>query len=222
MSASSPSSKDRRGMGIAVALVVWVVAMALIFGLVANQSSGAALNAMARAAFTNTMVLAGESAIDEVAYRLRHLRRSASAGKPRFDDLAIAGVTPETFEPKVTRRIYSDPKVTGGLLTINPIVMSVWQKPADPQSTAPWLIDLSAEVKLSVGGSLLANFTRVVKRRYKSTLYQVFEVLGPQDNLGKLQNNNFQPADPRKPIGEVVYSELTMEVEPVLELVVGK
>lgn len=207
-------------MGIAVALVVWVVAMALIFGFIANQSSSAALSAMARAAFTNTMVLAGESAIDEVAYRLRHLKRSTT--QPPFGDLHLAGTTAATFDPKVTRRIYADPKVTGGLLTIDPIKMSVWQKPADPQSDAPWLIDLSVEVKLSVGGSLLANFTRVVKRRYQAQLYQVFEVLGPQDNLSKFQNGQLVPPDPKKPIGKVVYSELTLAVEPVLELVVGK
>ena len=56
-------------MGIAVALVVWVVAMALIFGFIANQSSSAALSAMARAAFTNTMVLAGESAMAGILVR---------------------------------------------------------------------------------------------------------------------------------------------------------
>ena len=213
-------ASNRRGVGIAVALVCWVVAMALLFALIANQSSSGALSAMARATFTNTMALAGESAIDEVAYRLRHLKRSTT--QPPFTELHLAGTSAATFAPSVTKRLFSDTKVTGGLLTIEPVKMSVWYRPTDPTSNAPWLIDLSVEVKFSLGGGLVSNFTRVVKRRYQAQVYQVFEVLGPKDNLAKVKNKQLAPGDPKQPIGQVVYSELTLAVDPVLEMVIGK
>lgn len=184
---------DRRGIGALVAFVAWVVTLALLWALIASQAGGNALTGVVRVGGIRMAVLAGQSALAEASYVLRH--------PPEGGSLVLTGIhqgtsSGEAHDPAATRALYED-DVKAGALDIGKVQYEVVHRGPEAKPSEAWLIDLTVRVKVTFAGTPV---TRRLRRRFLGRVCRVKSLLGPKK-------------------GQVVLTSLAVEGRPVLETI---
>lgn len=174
-----------------VAFVIWVVMIALVYALMVGQSQGDALSGIVRVSGLRTVVLAGQSALAEADYVLRHPRDGQATVLEGMRGGSSTGVA---HDPAGTRKLY-DEDVAAGRLNIEPVQYAIAHKPSKPRD--PWHIDLSVRVTTTFAGKTI---TRRLRRRVLGEVCEVRAQLGPSR-------------------GRVVLVALAMQGRPLFEVV---
>lgn len=201
MRCSSPiRAHPRRGVGLAIALVLWVVAMVLINALAQSQATSGAFVSMVRMIHARTALFAARSALEEAAFALRHPANGISKIQEAYESGARGG---PLHEPGETRNLYRPQEgQPEGALTIEAVryefVGGVPTPSPDPRDDR-FLLDLTVRVRFDSAPGSLRGLTRQMRRRYPGRLAKVIETLGPQK-------------------GKVVYVILSLAHDPILEV----
>lgn len=159
---------SRRGVGALVAIVAWIVAMALIWALMQGQATSGALTGVIRVSALTTLTLAGESALDETSIALRH---PASARSTVLEAIRTGSDSGEAHDPAATRDLFAT-DVAAGALKLEAVRYTVVHRGGDRLSD-PWLVDLSVRVTFARGSSTMS---RLVSRRLTGHLCHVRKV----------------------------------------------
>lgn len=159
------SSRSKRGVGALVALVAWVIAVALIWALMQGQGTSEALTGVLRVSGLTTLTLAGESALDEASIVLRNPPGPKSAV---LEAIRTGSASGEAHDPRATRELFRD-DVASGALTVEPVRYRVVHKGTD-RVRDPWLIELSVRVTYSRGKSAMS---RTLMRRHTGRVCEV-------------------------------------------------
>lgn len=181
---------DRRGVGGVVALVLWLVAMALVWALIQSQAGSGAITGVARATGLRAVLYAGRAALTEASWAIRH---PPASGGP----LAALKDSPsgDPFDPVLTRQLLKD-DIGKGFLEIGRVELRVAQKPPEEKPKKPWFIDLSVKVRCRAGSGWVA---RTLRRRHIGWLHRTEVTMGPM-------------------VGQVLSRDLSMEREPIIEV----
>lgn len=158
------SRNERRGVGALVALVSWIVAMALVWALMQGQATSGALAGVIRVSGLTTLTLAGESALDEASIALRH----ASGVSSVLETIRKGSDAGEAHDPAATRELYAE-DVAAGVLKLESVRYAVVRRGGD-RLAEPWLVDLSVRVTFARGSATMA---RTVSRRCTGHLCHV-------------------------------------------------
>ena len=189
---ASSRSEARRGIGALVALVSWVIAIALIWALMQGQATSGALTGVIRVSGLTTLTVAGESALDEASIALRH----PAGGKSTVLEAIRTGTDAgEADDPRVTRELFAD-DISAGVLKLENVRYKVVHRGAN-RLHDPWLIDLSVRVTFTRGSVAM---TRLVTRRHTGHVCEV--------RICRLKGES-------KP----VYTSFSMDRLPVMQLV---
>lgn len=195
------SRTDRRhGIGLAIALVLWVVAMVLINAIMQSQATSSAFVAMVRMIHSRTATFAARSALEEAAFAIRHPANGVSRVQEAYESGARTGTL---YEPAETRRLYAPQEgQPEGRLAIESIsyefVGGIPVVSNDPQDER-FLIDFTVRVRFEDAPGSLKGLTRLMRRRYPGRLSKVIETLGPRK-------------------GQVVYVIVSLSYDPILEV----
>lgn len=162
-------------MGALVAFVVWVVMLALMWGLIQGQAQSGALTSVVRVSGLRTVILAGQSALAEASFVLRH----PASGESNVLGAILGGSSAGTAHaPVATRELYAADVGTGAL-AIDDVTYRLVHRGAVPRErgevAGPWLMDLSVRVTYTLAGHA---FTRELRRRHVLHLCQVRAVSG--------------------------------------------
>lgn len=180
-----------------VAFVCWVVAIAFVAAVVQSQSQSGALSGVVRVVALRTVIAAGESALNEACYVLRHPSGGITGV---LDEIRQRGATTGTVHiPQATMDAYKQ-LVETGILKIDPIVYDIVWRPTEGTSAQPWSIELSVRVTYQSGIPGARSFSREIRRRYSGRLCQVRESMGPRK-------------------GEVVLAALYLSADPLVQVV---
>jgi hypothetical protein len=188
---ASSICRNRAGIGAMVAFVLWVVTIALVYALMVGQSQSGALTGVVRVTGMRMVVLAGQSALAEASYVLRH----PSNGKSTvLEGMRTGSAAGKAHDPTATRKLYTA-EVSAGRLTVEPVMYEVAKRPA--KDGDPYLIDLTVRVTAVFAG---VKITRQLRRRMLGELAQVHALLGPS-------------------AGKVVLAALSVHGRPLFEVV---
>lgn len=178
------SNSNRRGVGAMFAFVLWIMAIAIVYALMQSQAQSGALQGVARVSGMRAAIFAGQSAIEEASYVIRHPSGDSSTV---LDAMNGGGSSGTAHEPEVTRAVYQKLKSEGsapGDLTLSSVTYRMVGKcppPADQPASSvqkiAYLIDLAVKVEFKNGAVKLA---RTVRRRFVGYEVQVTETLGPK------------------------------------------
>lgn len=188
---ASSISTDRAGIGAMVAFVLWVVTIALIYALMQGQAQSGALTGVVRVNGLRTVVLAGQSALAETSYVLRH---PPDGGSNVLKGIEGGSASGQAHDPAATRLLYED-DVNAGRLTIEPIKYEVALKA--PKPSDPWHIDLTVRVTNVFAGT---KITRQLRRRVMGFVHEVKEIEGPKK-------------------GTVIFAALSIRGDPLFEVI---
>jgi hypothetical protein len=155
---------DRKGVGVVVVLVVWVVTIALIWALMQGQATSGALSGVIRVSGLTIVSLAAESALDEASIVLRN---PAGESSPVLDGIKTGSGGGDAHDPTVTRELFA--QESGAGLAIEKVRYKVVHK-GDEKGRDPWLFDLSVRVTFTSGN---ASMSRQVSRRHSGKLIHV-------------------------------------------------
>jgi hypothetical protein len=171
-------------MGAMFAFVVWIVAIAIIYAFIQSQAQSGAMQGVARVSGMRVAIFAGQSALEEACYVIRH---PAGASSSVLDAMNGGGSAGTAHEPDVTRAVYAKLRSEGtapGDLTLSAVSYKMVGKcppppdqPASSAQKAAYLIDLAVKVDFQNGGVKLA---RTVRRRYVGYEVTVTEAMGPK------------------------------------------
>lgn len=176
-----------------MAFVSWIVTLALIWALMTGQAGSGAITGVVRIGGLRMAVLAGQSALAETSYVLRH--------PPDGGSLILSGIhqgasSGDAHDPQATRDLLKD-EIETGALEIGKVKYEVAHRGAGAKPSEAWLIDLTVRVRYTLAGTAV---TRQLRRRFLGRVCQIKELLGPQT-------------------GKVVFTALSLEGEPVLETI---
>lgn len=164
-------SADRRGQGVVVIFVVWVIAIALVYALSQSQAQGDALNGAVRVIGLRSVQWAARSALNEVAFRIQR----PVPGAPDVMDVLHGGGTPSPLDPVVTREIYA-PAIARGEIAVAEVEVKLVGGTHPPDSDDPWFFDMSVRVEYRAGRAKLG---RTLRRRCIGHQRHVRLTLGP-------------------------------------------
>jgi hypothetical protein len=183
-----------------VALVIWIVAIALIYALTQGQAQSGALVAVVRLSALRTVVTAGQSALVEATHRLRH---PAGGASPVVDAILKGTQTGQAHDPQASRDAYQALKL-GGSLTIGPVMYRVAVRPDDSGAAGAaadsWQIDLTVRVELAPHATRVGRVSRQLRRRMTGRTLRVGGSMGRAE-------------------GADVHRSLYLHPDPVLEVV---
>lgn len=182
---------NRRGVGALAAFVIWVVMIALIYAFMLGQGQSGALAGIVRVSGVRTVVFAGQSALAEASYQLRH---PTSGTSTVLESIRTGSAGGNVMEPDGTRKLYEE-DVQAGRLEIGTVQYAVASKPAKDRD--PYQIDLTVRVTTKFAGT---KITRLLRRRVLADLCQVRAMLGPSK-------------------GQVVLVSLALQGRPLFEVV---
>ena len=190
------SRASRRGVGLALALVLWVVAMVLINALVQSQATSSSFVAMVRMTHARTATFAARSALEEAAFVLRHAPNGISKIVDGFESGRASGAA---HEPNETRSLYQPLEgQPEGALAIEPVNYEFVGGLPDRKAER-FLLDLTVRVRFANAPGNLAGLTRLMRRRYPGRVARIVETMGPKKD-------------------QVVYVILTLDPDPILEV----
>lgn len=194
------SSRIKAGSGLAIALVLWVVAMVLINAVASGQATSSAFLSMVRMIHARTAVFAARSALEEAVFAVRHPQSGVSKVQEAFESGAASGTL---YEPVETRRLYR-PQVDSpeGVVTIERVeyeFVGGIPRPSNDPKEESFLIDFKVKVRFDNATASLRGLGRTMRRRFPGKLAKVVETMGPKK-------------------GQVVYVILTLARDPVLEV----
>lgn len=197
-------------MGIIVALVLWVVTMALIYALIQSQAGSGALTGVVRTTAMRSVLFAGRSALTEASYVVRHPPRGS---RDPLERLVSGSTSADPFEPVGTLQLYRE-LIARGQLEVGHVECNLASRPASEFSTEPWMIDLSVRISAKVAGSTV---TRRVVRRHLGRLHTIRATVGssarrPPPGPGPRPT----PGPPARE--SVLATWLVMQPEPLLEV----
>lgn len=188
---------NRRGLGALVALVMWVLALALVWALVQSQATSNALTGAVRVSALTTLTLAAESALDEASIALRH---PPDSGSPALAAMLAGRDAGEAQDPRATRELFAD-DVAAGTLDVGRVEYRVIHRGAPSagpgKRAGTWLIDLAVRVRFRAGGVAM---TRRVRRRHAARLCEVRALSGRQQD-------------------KVVYSALAVQAPSLMQVI---
>lgn len=167
---ASPTCTDRRGVGALAAFVIWVVTIALIYAFMLSQGQSGALTGIVRVSGLRTVTFAGQSAIAEASWFLRHPPKDGSIV---LENIRNGGVGGFLHDPVGTKKLYED-EVQSGRLQIGPVQYSVAKVPA--KDGDPYQIDLAVRVTSRFVGT---SITRMIRRRVLGEVCRVRALNGP-------------------------------------------
>jgi hypothetical protein len=183
----------RAGAGVLVGFALWVVAMSLVWGFVQSQAQSGAVGGVARVTASRLLEFAGQSALEEASYALRHPAPGADDAIAKVEHSGDRGTA---YDPAYTRSTLYKDEIASGVLTIGAVDFEIASRPPTDPSTVPFLIDLVVPVTYQAGKVSLA---RQVRRRFAGRQIRVKGVLGPQK-------------------GKVVYTQLILRPDVLLEV----
>lgn len=186
----------RRGVGTVVALVIWVMALALVYALSQSQAQSGALGGVMRVTALRTVMTAGQSALVEATHRLRHPQGGTS---PLLQALLEGESSGQAHDPQASRDAYQELKL-GGTLTIDFVTYQVAARPPDDSSTDPYQIDLSVKVQFTSHARRGGGITRQLKRRLTGRIVRVGSSMGRSE-------------------GKDVHRALYLHPDPIAEMV---
>lgn len=194
--AVSSTASSRRGLGTVAALVIWIVALALVYALTQSQAQSGALSSVMRVTALRTVLTAGQSALVEATHRIRHPPNGTS---PLLAALLRGERAGQAHDPQAARDAFQELKL-GGKLTIGAVTYEVAAAPTSLDSTDPWLIDLIAEVRYTSHASRAATISRRLRRRLTGRVIRIASSLGRSAGTDVLRSLYIHP----DPILEVI------------------
>lgn len=170
---------DRSGIGLALGIVLWVLALAFLYAMVQSQARGGATGSMIRAAHLRSMVFAGQSALEEASFAWRHQIKEPAAA---LQEILKGSRSGTAHQPTISRTTFA---AAPGLGTIHvgTVTYAVVSAPAGPTSTAPLQIDLEVQVETTLQRTRL---TRSVRRRHLGWIHRVVQTAGPANTIGRV------------------------------------